>query len=167
MNKFKNFNGMYTCDWNTASNAPDLEDNQISAVLTIGKTKFPQLCMDFYTDLEIQHYTVSIADLKDVALEEAGLKIARIISHFVTRGHRILIRSNEDSGIPFAMVFYSVWAYYHNSDGTKKENVKKQEVSETSRVIRELEKHHITSGIEQLVVQSLYKFENKYAGIKS
>lgn len=165
MGKYKNYNNLYTCDWNQASYAPDLEDYQISAVLTIGKTTFPQMSMDFYTELGIQHYTVSIADLKDGVLEEAGVKIAKIINHFVSKNHHVLIRSNEDSGIPFAMIFYSVWIHYHNNNGTKKEGVKKPEISEASRVARELEKHHIATGIEQTLVQSLYKFENKYAGV--
>ncbi len=166
MTKFKGFNNMFTCEWNQASYAPDLEDNQISAVLTIGKTKFPQMSMDFYTELGIQHYTVSIVDLKEQALEDVGIKIARIINHFVSNDHKVLIRSNEDSGVAFAMVFFSIWSFYHNNDGTKKEKVKKPEISETSRIIQEIKKHHIETDLDQYLVQSLYKFENKYAATK-
>jgi len=166
MGKFKGFNGMYTCEWNQASFAPDLEENQISGVLTISKNKLPAMSLDFYTELKIQHYSASIADLKEAALDEAALRIARIINHFVSNGHKILIRSSEDSGVAFAMVFYLVWSYYFNNDGTKKEHVKKPEISVASHAIKEIRDHRIETDLDQFLVQRIYSIENKFAGVK-
>lgn len=164
MTRLRGFNNMYTCEWNQASFAPDLEENHISAVLTISKSKLPKMSLDFYTELGIQHYTGSIADLKDAALEEAAMRIARIIHHFVSNGQRILIRSNEDSGVSFSMIFYLIWAYYHNNDGTKKENLKKPDMSITTQAINEIKAHRIETDLDIGLTQKLYAYENRING---
>jgi hypothetical protein len=94
------------------------------------------------------------------------LRIARIINHFVSNGHKILIRSSEDSGVAFAMVFYLVWSYYFNNDGTKKEHVKKPEISVASHAIKEIRDHRIETDLDQFLVQRIYSIENKFAGVK-
>lgn len=164
MTKLRGFNNMYTCGWNQALVAPDLEENYISAVLTISSSKLPKINLDFYTELGIQHYTGSIADLKDAALEEAALRIARIINHFVSNDQRILIRSNEDSGISFSMIFYLIWAYYHNNDGTRKEKIKKPDTSITTRAINEIKAHRIETDLDIGLTQKLYAYENRING---
>ena len=53
MTRLRGFNNMYTCEWNQASFAPDLEENHISAVLTISKSKLPKMSLDFYLKCQI------------------------------------------------------------------------------------------------------------------
>ncbi len=167
MGKFKNYHNIFTTDWETSSNSCDLEEQQISAILTISKNKMPPMTLEFYTILKIQHYSASIADLKDDALEAAAIRIARIIYHFVENNQRILIRSHEDSGVAFAMVFYSIWSYYHNSDGSKKEGIKKPEISITAKTIAEIKSHRIETDLDIYLIQKLHTFENRYAGLSS
>lgn len=164
MTKFKGLNNMFTADWNSASFAPDLEDNQISAVLSITKTKLPQMSLDIYTELNIQHYTATISEQKGDALDEAAIRIARIIHHFVSNNQRILIRSNEDSGVAFSMIYYLIWSYYHNHDGTRKEKIKKPETSSVaSLAVNMLKNQRIETDLDIAMTQKLYAYENKYA----
>lgn len=164
MNKFKGFNNIFTADWNSGSFTPDLEDNKISAVLSITKSKMPKMSLDIFTVVNIQHYTSTITDLKDNVLDENLVNIARIIHHFVSNDHRILIRSNEDGGVALCFIFYFIWSYYHNADGMKKEKVTKSEISVTARTIQALKKFHIGCDIDVSMMQKLYGYEKKYSG---
>lgn len=163
MNKFKGFNNIFTADWNSGSFAPDLEDNKISAVLSITKTKMPKMSLDIFTVINIQHYTSTLTDLKDNVLDENLINIARIIHHFVSNDHRILIRSNEDGGAPMCYIFYFIWSYYHNADGTRKEKITKPEISIAAQTIQALKKFHISCDIDGNMMKKLYDCEKKYA----
>lgn len=162
--KFKGLGGMYTCDWQSSTFIPDLEDNLIDAVLCISKNKKPQVTLDTYTCRNIQHYTASIENIPDDKLEIEALRIAKIIDWFIKQNGRILITTSEESAVAFAMIFYSVWSYYHNSDGTKKQKVRKPEVSIAAQTIQELKARGIETDLLQSMVQKLYKLEDKYAG---
>jgi hypothetical protein len=162
--KFKNVKNMLTCDWQQSSIAPDLEDNKVSAVLCISKNKKPPVTMDIYTTLDIQHYSSSLEGLNDEEHERESIRIAKIIHHFVSNGQRILIHhTTEECVVAYAMIFYMIWSYYFNANGTKKENIKKPDVSIATQSIQEMKIHGIESDLLQAMVQKLYKLENKYS----
>lgn len=163
--KFRGVRNMYTCDWQQSVFMPDLEENQISAVLCISKNKKPPITISTYTTIGVQHYSANIENLEDEKLETELLRIARIIHHFVSNNQRILIHSgtDEDCVVAFAMIFYSVWIYYHNPFGTKKSGLKKPEYTITSQVIKELKEHQVETDLLHSMTQKLYKLESKYA----
>ena len=163
--KFRGIKNMYTCDWQQSVFMPDLEENQISAVLCISKNKKPAVTIDTYTTIGVQHYSANIENLEDEKLEPEMIRIAKIIHHFVSKDQRILLHTgaNEECVVAFAMIFYSIWTYYHNSDGSRRGGVKKPECTITSKVVQELKAHHVETDLLQSMVQKLYKLESKYA----
>jgi hypothetical protein len=163
--RFRGVRGMYTCDWQTSTFIPDLEDNMIDAVLCISKNKKPQVTLDTYTCRNIQHYSASIDNLVDEKLEAEALRMSKIIHHFVSQGGRILITTSEECAVAFAIIFYTIWSYYHNGDGTRKDKVRKPEVSIATQTIQELKSKGIETDLLQTMVQRLYRLEDKYAGI--
>jgi hypothetical protein len=164
---FKGIHNMYTCDWQQSVFIPDLEENKISAVLCISKNRKPKVTLETYTSVDIQHYSATIEDLPDDKLEIEANRIAKIIDWFVSKNLRILIHSSEECAVPFAMIFYLIWAHYHNTDGTLKANVRKPDYSIASRATHELSEEGIETNLLQSMVQKLYKLENKYAGGKN
>lgn len=160
--KFRGYKGMYTCDWQSAVMVPDLEENAIDAVLCISKNVKPQTTIDIYTVAKIPHYTISLDNLDDEKLEINLIRIARIIHHFVSQNGRVLIHTNEDSAVAVAMIFYSVWSYYHHGNGELKENTKRPEYSIASQTINELKVRNIETDLLQSMVHKLYRFEEKY-----
>ena len=165
--QFRGANNMLTCGWQQASIMPDLEDNKVSAVLCISRNKKPSITLEMYTVIGVQHYSSSFEGLTGDALERELIRTAKIIHHFVSNKQRILIHhTNEDSAVPFVMVYYYIWQYYspgldgHNLDDRQPR--KKPEISIVSQSIQELELNGIDSDLPHETLNKLYKLENKY-----
>jgi hypothetical protein len=162
--KFRRIKNILTCDWQQSTIAPDLEENKISAVLCISKNKKPPITMGIYTILGIQHYSASIDNLNDNELEIESRRIAKIIHHFVSNKQNILIHNTmEECAVSYAIIYYFIWAHYHNDDGALKPNLKPLEISIASQIIQELKYNNIETDLMQSMTLKLFKMEDKYA----
>ncbi len=166
MSKFKGIHGIYTCgDWQQSTFIPDLEEHNVAAVLCISKNKKPNVTLEMYTRSNIQHYSLSIENLDDEKLEAVSLRIAKIIDWFVSKDQKILIHTNEECAVAYAIIYYMIWKHYHDASGALKPTEKKLDISIATRTINELKHHHIETYIIPDLVQKLYKFEDKYRGV--
>jgi hypothetical protein len=163
--QLKNIDGIYVSTWQQSVSVPILDHNNIQAILCISKNKKRELAISTYTVLGIQHYSANIDGLSEDKLEEELIRIYKIINWFHSNKINILVHSNEESIVPFCITYYFIRSYYFN--GEKIRGAKKPEIPVTSDVIVMLEKCEIDNDIDHQMLQSLYKFENKYIALSN